>query len=221
MKFLSFTLLIFILSFSAQAQEKEGNDSDNKTDVVIRKRPSDEIKTLSGKSSHNGFFMGLSFRYNQNFRGKALIVPGFRMGWIANRRLGLGIEAHGIAPTTLYDNIEADRVFYPTGGYGGMFIEPIIGSNKAIHLTFPIHAGAGWMGYLTDWNAAVQPNKLAHHDVFWYVEPGANLEVNVSKHFRLGFGASYRVADDLDLPNTMHYGFSSFNYSFSFKVGRF
>jgi len=115
-------------------------------------RRNEEIQTLAGKNSHHGGFGGVSFRVSE-FNNKDIVLVGFRAGWIINRAMAIGFEGHGIIPTAEYENIDPTNSLSSrsVGGYGGIFIEPIILSNKVVHVTFPIAGGAGWLGYIVDW----------------------------------------------------------------------
>lgn len=186
-----------------------------------------DIKTLSGSMSHSGGFGAISFR-TSDFRDESLVMAGLRGGWIINRTLGLGFEGHGIIPTTKFefdlegmdDEIEGSL----NGGYGGMFLELIFFSNEVVHVTFPVSAGAGWLGYLRsdDENFTVPTTgSEIDGDVFWYVEPGANLEFNVSRNFRLDFGISKRFTQDLELIDTDKKDFENLNYFITLKIGGF
>lgn len=183
-----------------------------------------DIKTLSGSMSHSGGFGALSFR-SSDFNGESLVMAGLRGGWIINRTLGIGFEGHGVIPTTKFENIEANQEVNLLGGYGGMFLELIFFSNEVVHITFPVSGGAGWLGYdRTNDNTAIpMPNAdgRVDSDVFWYVEPGADLEVNVSRNFRLAMGVSKRFTQDFELVNTEQDAFEKLNYFITLKVGGF
>jgi len=187
-------------------------------------RRDDEIQTLAGNNSHHGGFGAISFRASE-FNGKDIILTGFRGGWIINRALAIGFEGYGIIPTAAYENIDPDISLNSrsVGGYGGLFLEPIILSNKVVHVTFPIAGGAGWLGYIVDWeqNNNFYVNDLIDDDVFWYVEPGAALELNVARNFRINMGASYRFIQDLELVSTSTSAFDAWNYFLTLKFGRF
>ncbi len=58
-------------------------------------------------------------------------------------------------------------------------------------------------------------------DVFWYVEPGASLEFNISRAFRMAFGVSKRITQDLELVNTKGADFENMNFFMTLKVGKF
>ena len=165
------------------------------TEPQKRRRRRDDIKTLSGSMSHSGGFGALSFR-STKFRDESLVLAGLRGGWIINRTLGIGFEGHGIIPTAKFDDIDDNQEVNILGGYGGMFLELIFFSNEVVHVTFPVSGGAGWLGYhlVSEDNTMPFPNedRNVDEDVFWYVEPGANLEFNISRNFRLDFGVSKR-----------------------------
>ena len=184
----------------------------------------DEIQTLGGKNSHHGGFGAVSFRASE-FNSKDIMLMGFRGGWIINRAMAIGFEGYGIIPTAEYENIDPNSSVnsIALGGYGGLFIEPILYSNKVVHVTFPIAGGGGWLGYIVDWdeNQSIYSDDLIDDDVFWYLEPGAALELNVARNFRINTGATYRFAKDLELINTPSTGFDGWNYFLTFKFGSF
>jgi len=217
---------------SEQVQDSIPAIDKNKTPKIIyyqtvpeerKKRRRNDIKTLSGSMNHSGGFGALSFR-STSFRGETMVLAGLRGGWIINRTLGFGIEAHGIIPTAKYDDIDPVGEVVALGGYGGMFLELIFFSNEVVHVTFPVSGGAGWMGYNYDFddnNPPTTTGSLVDEDVFWYIEPGANLEVNLSRNFRLAFGVSKRYTQGLELINTKTNDFNKLNYFITLKVGGF
>jgi hypothetical protein len=78
------------------------------------------------------------------------------------------------------------------------------------------------MGFHESWrhDNSNQYNTL-DEDVFWYVEPGANLEINISKALRLNLGASKRFVNNLSLQDVGSNDFNGWSYNFSIKIGRF
>lgn len=182
-----------------------------------------DIKTLSGSMSHSGGFGALSFR-STKFRDESMVLGGLRGGWIINRTLGIGLEGHGIIPTAKFDDIEAGQEVNILGGYGGMFLELIFFSNEVVHITFPVSGGAGWLGYHLTNEDNTMPGPIdseVDSDVFWYVEPGADLEFNISRNFRLAMGVSKRFTQDLELINTESSAFEKLNYFITLKIGGF
>lgn len=241
MKLISAFLLFQLFQFNLTAQESDSlpgtssqpriiyyqstpDDKSSSSSFYTSKRNrKDEIKTLSGSMNHSGGFFGLSFRSTE-FRDETMVLAGFRTGWIVNRTLGIGIEGHGIIPTAKYTDIDPLGNVVALGGYGGMFLEMILFSNQVIHLTFPVSSGAGWMGYTSDWetnNNNYSTNGIIDEDVFWYVEPGANIEVNISRNFRLAAGMSKRFIQDLTLINTATNAFDKPSFYITLKLGSF
>ena len=188
-----------------------------------KERRRQDIKTLSGSMSHSGGFGALSFR-STKFRDESLVLAGLRGGWIINRTLGIGVEGHGIIPTATFEDIEVGQEVNILGGYGGMFLELIFFSNEVVHITFPVSGGAGWLGYhLTneDNTMPFTTEREVDGDVFWYIEPGADLEFNISRNFRLAMGVSKRFTQDLELINTESDSFDKLNYFITLKIGGF
>ena len=243
MKLLNVVLLILCISFIGVAQEEQ---PEKKNDEPVEEQDPDyffqdvtpepeqeeevkeekkkdrrEMKTLAGRNSHHGGFGALSFR-GTNIDGKTAVFAGFRAGWIINRALAIGFEGHGLIPTAKYDGIDPNYRAVLLGGYGGMFLEPIIFSNEVVHLTFPIAGGAGWFGYHRDWEQYNDWNgSLIADDVFWYVEPGIAAELNISRNFRIGLGVTKRFTQDLNLANTDSKEFENPNYFITLKFGTF
>lgn len=189
------------------------------------KKNKNQIKTLTGKMHHSGGYGAVSFK-TSNFKDKTLVMAGIRGAWIVNRTLAIGIDGYGIIPTTKYqgiDPVDDSKEIRLQGGYGGLMLEPIFFSNEVVHITFPISAGAGWLGYEDPDNEDFWDNRdnLVDEDVFWYIEPGANLEVNIARNFRLNLGVSKRFTQDLQLVNTISDEFDEINYYLTLKIGGF
>ncbi|MDH5599061.1 MAG: hypothetical protein OEY34_08050 [Cyclobacteriaceae bacterium] len=215
--------LLFIMAMSfgmvVTAQDIQ-DESEIQAKEKREKKDRNEIKTLTG-DGHSGGFFGLTFTVSE-FDTEPVVMSGIRAGWIAGRAMGIGFEAHGIVPTAKFDQIVPGKKVVLLGGYGGMFLEPILFSNQVVHLTFPVAAGSGWLGYHEDWSPDyTQPTNLVDDDLFWYVEPGVSVELNVAKNFRLAFGGSQRFTKEMDLMNTYAGAFNKRSYYITLKFGKF
>ena len=212
--------LFFMLIFSGVASVAQAYKSEPIGDID---RQSD-IKTLTGSGHHSGAFGAVMFKASE-FKDKTFAMMGLRGGWIINRSVAIGIEAQGIIPSAKFENInpDPDEKAILLGGYGGLFIEPVLFSNNVIHITFPIASGAGWLGYHEDWedDSIRRNNELIDDDVFWYVEPGVGMEINVTRHFRMNFGVTKRFTQDLELVDTKNKDFNNLNYFLTLKIGKF
>ena len=226
MKLFISTTLILLLSVPVMGQDDESVYRYQKNSRHAR---NDEIKTLSKSHYHSGGFGAISFRGSE-FMDETIVLAGFRGGWIINRSLAIGIEGHGLIPTAEFDEVAPGRNGVLLGGYGGMFLEPIFFSNELVHVTFPIAAGAGWLGFHDDWeeedNTAGPDSpddleEIIEDDVFWYIEPGVAVELNVARHFRIGLGITKRFTQDLELAFSDAQEFENLNYFMTLKFGRF
>ncbi|MFQ6114725.1 MAG: hypothetical protein ACE5NG_11715, partial [bacterium] len=122
----------------------------------------------------------------------------------------------------LVTNIEANKVSFSQAaflnlGYGGVVLEYIPESNKLIHFSFNTLIGAGGVNY-RDRNFNIN---FAQWDTFFVAEPGVNLILNVTRHFRLGLGASFRFIDGVDLEGLSDSDVSGASASVLFKFGKF
>jgi len=202
---------LFIMKSFAQENE-ENTTKDTK-----------EVQTLFGNNAHFGFFIAPVIKGSTVLDEPALF-PGLRVGWTINRVVSLGIEGYGLAPTMTKNNLLPNEQLRPLMGYGGFFIEPVIGSKRLIHITTPIMVGAGWIGYVHDWNEPrtdPRTDDLVDDVVVWVVEPGINAELNVASFFRVNLGLSYRFTQNVNLINTAERAFGGLNYSLTLKFGRF
>ena len=190
---------------------------------IIAQEKDDEIETVfkNGGKTHHGFYFAPQIKLS-NFDKEVAFFTGLRGAWVINRSVAIGFEGNGLIPTIAENwTIPFYRV-RPLAGYGGIFVEPILKSNKVAHITLPILFGAGWAGYIEDWEGNIDPeeNVLDEH-VFWVIEPAINVELNVTKFFRLAAGVSYRFTQDLELINTNKSALQGVNYNFMLKFGKF
>lgn len=191
------------------------------TAMEKRKKTSrNDVKTLSRNNGHSGGFGALNFKYT-DFRDDDILMAGFRGGWIINRSIAIGLEAQGIIPSVTYNDVTPFGAVRILGGYGGLFLEPIFWSNEIVHITFPVAGGAGWLGYHDDWTESDIDRGIIDEDVFWYLEPGGSMELNVARNFRINLGVTYRFTENLDLAATSSDAFDGFNYFLTLKFGSF
>ncbi len=218
--------LIIALTASHLAISQQIRYSDDEDAKIEKPNPSQDIETLTGQKGHNGGYGGLFFKATK-MRGQTMAMTGVKAAWIINRIVAIGFEGQGIIPTSKFDGIysDPDQKAIVLGGYGGFLIEPILFSNKLFHVTFPVTTGAGWLGYHRDWeetyNRFERYDDVIDEDMFWYIEPGIDLEVNITKNFRINLGVTRRFTQDLELINTSADDFDHFNYFLGIKVGRF
>lgn len=213
------TLALYLVFLTTYAQSTDSTQTGSKPNS----KSTTEVQTLLGSKSHFGFFVAPVIKGGL-IMDEAALLPGLRLGWTINRVVSLGFEGYGLAPTITRDDILDNQKVRPLMGYGGFFIEPIIGSKKLIHITTPVMIGAGWIGHIRDWNDEHNEpyrDDLIDDQVVWVVEPGINAELNIANFFRVNLGISYRFMSESSLVNTPTKSFEGLNYSLTLKFGRF
>ncbi|MBI2428046.1 MAG: hypothetical protein HYV29_04505 [Ignavibacteriales bacterium] len=135
---------------------------------------------------------------NNNFG----VLVGGRGGWIINHTFSIGLAGYGLANDVKAHAVGPFGEQYVELGYGGLDLEYIFNSNDLIH--FSIHAliGGGSAGFRYSWedeNGWNYRNDTMHrdYDPFFVIEPGANIDLNVTDWFRTSAGASYRHVSGL------------------------
>lgn len=189
-----------------------------------------EIKTILSNdypTSHGGYG-AVSLKYAKILDQDAWFA-GLRGGWLIDHRLTLGISGSGLVSRVVNDdwlpfdpapNIEA-RLFT---GYGGLLLEPIIFHRKMFHISIPIMIGAGGAVYgLQNKNVWEPPNVdfERNGDVFFALEPGLELEINVVHFMRINIGGSYLYTSDVQVPEVNPNFLRGFMGSFAIKFGAF
>jgi hypothetical protein len=203
--------LLILLSAASFSQE---DDSIQKTQ---------EFKTLLGHNNHNGFYGAFTVGYSE-IEDRQAVVFGGRFEWITGHSLGLGFGGSGFINENHFEPSLNSNVFL-TGGYGGLYIEPILMPNYPVHLSFPILLGGGGVSYVTE-DMNFDHNMIEDSEAFLIAEPAAELELNLTRNFRLAIGASYRFTTPFDVgvsgsPTVSSKSLQGFSYMMTFKFGRF
>ncbi|MBN2634719.1 MAG: hypothetical protein JXR61_00510 [Prolixibacteraceae bacterium] len=204
-----FVLLTFVFVFSyAQEDEK-----------------SIEIRTLSGQNSL-GFYGAATVGYSQMEAKDALVIGG-RAGLIFNHSTAIGLAGYGF-----FNNLDGNNLpvgsnawYSLAGGYGGLFIEPIVGATKLIHISFPVLVGMGGVGLVRNVGPGTWDDpfdiEMPENDFFFIVEPAAELELNVTSFFRMVANLSYRFTSNVDLIGKTPDVLQGWNFGLTFKLGKF
>ncbi len=167
-----------------------------------------EMRTLftnnsTQKMSHGGYG-SFNIGYTQ-IDGKDAMVIGGRAAWIANHRFALGFAGYGFLNSINkdYNDYNNPASYFITGGYGGLFIEPILLPKYPVHVSFPVIMGVGGVTAIQsqDWSNSNSYHNVNYYDsdVFLVLEPGVDVEFNIVKFFRLSLGASYRFTNKINL----------------------
>lgn len=196
--------------------------------------PSQVHQTLFSGQNSLGVYLGFSNGFGM-YDDKIGYVTGGRLMFVANHYLGIGFGGKAFVTTPeensyTGNNPDITEVYtMQTGAYGGLYLEPVIGSMKPIHISFPILLGMGGVGR-TQWDNTMFEEDYDYDSdyngfmggAFLVFEPGAELEFNIAKWLRVGAGACYRFTSDVDGFDTDEMlPMNGFSYELSLKVGWF
>lgn len=217
-KLLILSAFIIITFGSAFSQAKD-------TVIVTKETKSNdqpkEMKTLLGKHEPGGGYGAFSVGYSL-IDDRSAMQFGGRFEWIAGHSIGFGFGGTGFMNEFHFEPMMNTDVAL-AGGYGGLYIEPILMPGYPVHLSFPVLFGAGGVSNVSK-HYDNYNNWIDQTEAFLILEPGAELELSVTRHFRFAMGVTYRIttpfsSDQLHQVNSK--SIEGFSYMATFKFGRF
>ncbi|TAL70849.1 MAG: hypothetical protein EPN82_00670 [Bacteroidetes bacterium] len=196
------------------------------TEAALLWQDTDESETLfgNGEITHGGY--GAPELKLTQIQGELGLMVGGRGGWIINSTISLGGGGYGLVTSHQIAGYKPpfDTTAYLRVGYGGLFVEYINNSNKLIHFTVNTLIGAGGASYTKEFHDGMNwdnNNWIYESTPFFVVEPGATIDLNVAKFFRISLGASYRFVSGVDLSRTTNKDLSGPSANLAFKFGKF
>ncbi|MEE4116016.1 MAG: hypothetical protein V2I37_07600 [Marinilabiliaceae bacterium] len=218
-KILIICVSLLLSSSFLLAQEEEVDIKKNKRNYNDR-----EMKTLFGRQrsfgGYGAFWMGYS-----TVDDKHSLQFGGRGSWVLQHSFAIGFGGTGFINEYHYD-IVLDKDVFLAGGYGGIYLEPVIFPGSPVHLSFPVLLGAGGVSFVShndiDWDS----NYIEDYDAFLIVEPGVDIELNLTRFMRVGFGATYRFPTSFNVGqspvgNVDAESLRGMTYNLTFKFGKF
>jgi hypothetical protein len=109
--------------------------------------------------------------------------PGAGLGWIVGSVVSVGFEGYWLASNIRPDEPGSE---YFDMALGGMMFQAIPFPERRTHLAFNLLIGGG--GSQTGGEFGI--DSLSNHG-FFFIEPGASLELNLTQDIRLAPGVSY------------------------------
>ena len=201
--------LIFSISLLSLAQE-EGQKSN-------------EIKTILGRNSKARGFGTLELKTTE-IKDDVVLLPGVTGGVILNNHFVMGMGFYGIANQVDFIGVQPQTKQYLYGGYGGLVLGGLIAPREIVHIYVPVLIGAGG-AYITENNYRNDRNSYVDEydesSAFAVIEPGIEIELNLTKFFKIGLGASYRYVTESRLANITDDELSGYSGNFSLKFGNF
>ena len=209
-------------------QEKLEMREQKKKDRIDKKeerkdRPKEMI-TLMGKADSHGGYAGLGINYTEINDVGALIF-GARGSWVIGHSFAFGLGGSGFVSDYKFNSTIGENTNYQ-GGYGGIYFEPIILPRFPVHISLPIFLGAGGIAEMRDYISQGDDFETSLYDAssFLLIEPGAELEINFFKHFRIAFGAYYRYPATINFSNATLQAeniLEGLSMGVTFKLGKF
>ena len=237
MKKIIVSLILLSLFTSVYAQDQEAQ--------AKPKKESSDFKTVFGSGNHNckiplGFFFELNASYTM-VGSYNVFMPGISGGLILNHNWAIGLTGNliGLPHGLKYDSIYYDTVGKPKkpaylwGGYGGLLIEYTLMPKSAVHVSFPLMIGMGYMFFRNtnsynhnhdndqDWNNNNWNSHVIADTYCFVIEPGVKVELNLVKMLRMGLAVSYRYAPGFSLTGVPSTELNQFNAKLSFRLGKF
>ncbi|MFY0687692.1 MAG: hypothetical protein JXQ90_11035 [Cyclobacteriaceae bacterium] len=186
----------------------------------------EEIKSILNKENELHPFAGADVKAGQIYQERAIITGAYG-GVMINKNLFLGLGGYGIATDSEFEGVMPDnsrKMLNIEGGYAGIMLGGIVFAREVVHITVPVLFGAGAL-YVTDNNFFEgydsDSDFIIESSSYLVVEPTAQIEVNITKSFRIGAGVSYRYLEGLELKNLNNGNLNDYSISLSVRFGRF
>ncbi len=158
---------------------------------LVPSEKSDE--TLITRHTRIGGFAGLVLKFSRINEDPAGLM-GVRGGLILNRSFILGLEGYGLANEIRINPDDDQPIDF---AYGGLFLGYVNSSHKLIHLSLHSLIGGGGLRY-RDWYCNGWFDSSNEEDALFVFEPGLDIVLNVTKHFRIGIGGTRRFVQGVD-----------------------
>lgn len=214
MKKIQFALVLLMLSSVIYAQTQDSSKH--------CKKDKDEVRTIFKHPDRGGFFS--LYGGMADLTGHNSVMAGLRFGATLDHWFSYGLGGSLLISQLTYNDILINKSLQLEMGYAGLFIEPAIAPKVPIHFSFPILIGAGSAIYYDNANQNFEGHNgwvTVDNDIFYIIEPGAEMELNMTKHTRLCLGVKYRFISDLNLVNTKSDAFNGLYYGLTLKFGKF
>lgn len=182
-----------------------------------------EIKTLLGRNREGGVYGAFTAGYSV-IDNKHAVLFGGRFGWLASHYIGIGFGGTGFLNEFHFEP-SLNREVSLAGGYGGLYIEPILFPRFPVHLSFPVLIGGGGISYVSK-EESKNNNLIEDSESFLMIEPAAEIEMNLTRFCRLAMGVTYRFPTAFDVglsgtPRAHAESIKGVSYTISMKFGKF
>jgi hypothetical protein len=195
------------------------------TEVIYTEKPR-EVETLMKTDGGFGGHLSLNVKGTEVYDEASLLLGG-ELVFTLNHALNIGVAGYGMPTRVKFedDGPNFTEDLYLEMGYGGLFIEPVFFDQKVVHFTIPVLIGGGWSGLsnLSLYDVDNQHDQLLLYDetIFFVLEPGINLEVNLVRNVKLMAGGSYRYVNGSDMRGVEDEDLGGLTFGAGIRVGWF
>jgi hypothetical protein len=193
--------------------------------IVAPALSQEETLLGSGDVDHGGY--GALVLKMTSVNDKTGLLVGARGGWIIDHTFCLGVAGYGLATNVEANTVGAFGQGYVNLGYGGVDLEFIANSDRLVHFSIHTLIGAGAVGFRSSWGDDVwndlhfDEDWYEMHDTFFVIEPGVNVDLNITPWFRTSIGASYRYVSGVQSEASSDSGLRGASGMISFRFGSF
>jgi len=175
-------------------------------------------------SLSGSFKLGYQLLNDQNLSDNRAIEIGLSIGCILNENFAIGVYGYTNSDNLYnpyipynYSTIYGyqSRGGYFRYGYGGLFTEVRFFPVLPIHVNATFKGGVGSASYCDNNNLTIYDDN--YQDIFYIIEPGAEVELNIVKFFKISGGVSYKFTDTINLTMTPDNILNGYTYNLCFN----
>lgn len=182
-------LATVLLCTDLNAQNSNGYNNNNDYQTLLSR----------DKNMSHGFYGGFEFAYTE-IANRSSLLTGFTAAWVVDHTIELGITGKGFITNPLPDILLQNQNYIYSGGYGGLHLAVNVLGHKPINVSFPLTIGAGAVSYIrSQYDGSYSEFYPESYYAYFIVEPGVELQLNMTRFFRLSAGVSYRYTSDIYL----------------------
>ncbi len=167
-----------------------------------------------------GAYGGPSVLFSQ-FNGENAVMPGMSAALVVNNSFYLGCAGYGMATEHDAPAYDYEPMRFQMG-YGGAWMGVVIKSDNIVHASADVLIGAGAItrsySYYDDYD---YDSHNYNEDIFFVVQPMANVEMNITSWMRMTAGVGYRFTDSVEKYDLVDDDVSGIVSTVGFKFGRF
>jgi len=181
-----------------------------------------EQTLFGGDSIAIGFYGGPDFKFTI-MDDYVAVFNGGKGGIIFDGAFSIGGAGYNLITNNHFVDVFDNGVFKSAEldmDYGGLVLEYINSTNRAFHFTVNSLIGWGVASYILPGNKGVSESVYDRSGLF-VIEPGATLEMNLTKYMRMNIGGSYRLVAGSKLGYNTDSDFSGFAINLTLKFGFF